>query len=272
MPRVLVTGCSSGFGLDATVELARRGCDVVATMRNLDKRDRLDKTVADAGVAHRVHVARLDVTDDDSIVAAVRDAGELDAVVNNAGIAVGGAFEEVSDEQFRAVMETNFFGVLAVTRAVLPAMRERGTGRIVVVSSVSAFHGGPGMSSYHASKWAVEGWAESLAMEVRSFGVDVVLVEPGSYATDIWDTSARVMPPGSPYAPMAEKLERYVDEKIRGRARDPKEVAVAIADAVTSPRPRFRYPVGPDAKVMRVVTRVLPHRVFDWVARREVGL
>jgi NAD(P)-dependent dehydrogenase (short-subunit alcohol dehydrogenase family) len=219
-----------------------------------------------------VTVERLDVTDADSVTAAIAAAGELDAVVNNAGIAVGGAFEEVPDAEFRAVMETNFFGVLAVTRAVLPAMRERGSGRIVVVSSVAAFHGGPGMSSYHASKWAVEGWAESLAMEVRPFGVEVVLVEPGSYATDIWDTSGRVKPAGSPYASMAEKLERYVDEKIRGRARDPKEVAVAIADAVTSPRPRFRYPVGADAKVMRVVTRVVPHRLFDWIARREVGL
>jgi NAD(P)-dependent dehydrogenase (short-subunit alcohol dehydrogenase family) len=272
MPTVLVTGCSSGFGLDAAVELGRRGWDVVATMRNLDKRERLDKAVADAGVAHRVRLTRLDVNDAESITAAVAAAGELDAVVNNAGVALGGAFEEVSDAQFREVMETNFFGVLAVTRATLPAMRQRGRGRIVVVSSVSAFHGGPGMSSYHASKWAVEGWAESLAMEVRPFGVEVVLVEPGSYATDIWDTSARVKPEGSPYAAMAKTLEHYVDEKIRGRARDPREVAVAIADAVTSSRPRFRYPVGPDAKVLRVVTRLLPHRMFDWVARREVGL
>jgi NAD(P)-dependent dehydrogenase (short-subunit alcohol dehydrogenase family) len=194
MPRALITGCSSGFGLEATLSLARRGWDVVATMRNLDKRDRLDTRVTDAGLAHRVTVQQLDVNDAPSIAAAVGAAGQLDALVNNAGIAVGGAFEDLTDEQFRSVMETNFFGVLALTRAVLPGMRARGAGRVVVVSSDSAFYGAPAMSAYTASKWAVEGWAESIAHEVAPFGIRVALVEPGAYRTDIWGSSPRVVP------------------------------------------------------------------------------
>jgi NAD(P)-dependent dehydrogenase (short-subunit alcohol dehydrogenase family) len=272
MPRALITGCSSGFGLEATLSLARRGWDVVATMRNLDKRDRLDKRVADAGLAHRMTVQQLDVNDAPSIAAAVEAAGPLDALVNNAGIAVGGAFEDLTDEQFRSVMETNFFGVLALTRAVLPGMRARGVGRVVVVSSDSAFYGAPAMSAYTASKWAVEGWAESIAHEVAPFGIDVSLVEPGSYKTDIWDSSPRVIPDDSAYAALAEPVQTFVDEKLIPSGRDPREVGEVIADACTSPKPRFRYPVGPDAKAMHAARGVLPHRTIAWGIRRMIGL
>lgn len=272
MARALVTGCSSGFGLEATLALARRGWDVVPTMRNLDKRERLDKRVADAGLNHRVTLQRLDVNDTTSIAAAVEAAGVLDAVVNNAGIAVGGAFEDLSDDEFRSVMETNFFGVLALTRAVLPGMRARRAGRVVVVSSDSAFYGAPAMSAYTSSKWAVEGWAESLAHEVASFGIHVSLVEPGSYKTDIWDSSPRVIPDDSAYAAMAEPVQRFVDEKLIPSGRDPKEVGEVIADACTSAKPRFRYPVGPDARAMHAARGLVPHRAIAWGIRRMIGL
>ena len=272
MSRVLVTGCSSGFGLEIVLAAARRGWDVVATMRNLDKRERLDKVVADAGLTTRVTVARLDVTDGESIAECVRTCGPLDAVVNNAGIATGAAFEDLEDPEFRKVMETNFFGVLEVTRAVLPQMRERRWGRIVVVSSVSAFHGSPAMSAYTASKWAVEGWAESIRYEVEPFGVSVVLVQPGSYATDIWDASVRTLPDDSPYEPLARPLEEYVDTKVVGRARDPREVGEAVARALDARRPRLRYPVGPDAKVVSLAHGLVPDRALRWVVRRLTGL
>jgi len=187
MKSVLISGTSSGIGLVAAVELAQRGWQVVATMRSLEKRGPLDAAVAGAHVAGRVHVEPLDVTLPDSIDAGWRrtleiTGGRLDAIVHNAGVSVAAAFEDVPSHEERRVMETNFWGVLALTRAVLPTLRAQREGRILIVSSNSAYAGEPANSIYCASKWAVEGWAESLAFEVTPFGLDVVLVSQGTHA------------------------------------------------------------------------------------------
>jgi NAD(P)-dependent dehydrogenase (short-subunit alcohol dehydrogenase family) len=274
---VLITGCSSGFGKEAAVELAVRGWQAFATMRNLDKRGPLDEAAGKAGVADRVRVLPLDVTDQASIDSAVKEVlaatgGTLDAVVNNAGVSAGGAFEDLPEDEFRRTFETNFYGVLAVTRAVLPTMREQRKGRIVVVSSDSAFYGAPAMSAYTASKWAVEGWAESVAYELSLFGIDVICIEPGAYRTEIWDSSPRYIPPGSAYVALAEPIQRFVDEKLVPHARDPKEVGVAIAKALAAERPRFRYPVGPDAKAMFAAKGLVPRRVLTAGLRRYLGI
>jgi NAD(P)-dependent dehydrogenase (short-subunit alcohol dehydrogenase family) len=271
----LVTGCSSGFGMVTAAELARRGWQVFATMRNLDKRARLDEAIAAS--PDRVEILRLDVNDQASVDEAIdkvlaTTSGTLDAVVHNAGVSGAGAFEDLSDDDVRSVMETNFFGVLRVTKAVLPSMRSRRAGRIVVVSSASAFRGTPGQSHYVASKWAIEGWAESLSMEVRHFGIDVLCVEPGPYRTDIWDSSPRTMPEDSPYASMAKPLEEFFERRWMPRARDPQEVADAIADALDSTHPRFRYPVGPEAKMAAAARGKVPHRVFESLTSRVIGL
>ncbi|MCU1462855.1 MAG: short-chain dehydrogenase [Acidimicrobiales bacterium] len=269
---VLITGCSSGFGLDASVALAQKGWQVFPTMRNLDKRERLDKALAGAGVADRATVLQLDVDDAASITAALDRAGRLDAVVNNAGISLGGAFEDVDEADVRRVMETNFFGVLALTRAVLPGMRAQRSGHIVVVSSNSAFDGAPGMSAYTASKWAVEGWAECLAYEVTKFGIHVVLVEPGSYATDIWDSSPRIMPADGPYAEMGAIVEPAVDKQVIRRARDPREVADVIVKALESSKPKLRWPVGPDARIGHATHGIMPFGVRKAIVERVLGL
>lgn len=275
MPSVLITGCSSGFGLEAAAALARRGWQVFPSMRNLDKRERLDEAMATAG--GRSQLVQLDVTDQSSIERAVTEVleatgGTLDAVVHNAGVASGGAFEDVPDDDVRRVMETNFFGVLALTRAVLPAMRQRRRGRIVVVSSNSAFFGAPAMSIYTASKFAIEGWADSIAYEVAPFGIKVVCVEPGSYKTDIWDSSPRFIDDDSAYAMLREPVERYVDEQLAARARDPKEVGEVIVRALEARRPKFRYPVGPDAKATRVLSRIMPRSAMAFGVRKVLGL
>jgi NAD(P)-dependent dehydrogenase (short-subunit alcohol dehydrogenase family) len=277
MPSVLITGCSTGFGLDAAVAAAQRGWDVFATMRNLAKRDALDAAIAAAGVAGRVEVLALDVTDDESVAQCVKEVlartgGTLDGVVNNAGISLGGVFEDVPDEDVRRVFETNLFGVMRVTRAVLPTMRAQRRGRVVIVSSTSAFWGAPAMSAYHGSKWAVEGWAESLSHEVSLFGIDVVLVEPGAYKTAIWESSPRVVPDDSPYAPFAQPLQRFVDETMVPHARDPREVADVIVKALEARRPHLRYAVGPDAKATRALRTLLPHRAVRAGLRRVVGI
>jgi NAD(P)-dependent dehydrogenase (short-subunit alcohol dehydrogenase family) len=273
----LITGTSSGFGLHAAVEVARHGWRVFATMRNLGKRASLDAALAAAGVAKRVEVSRLDVTQPASIDEAVRAilqraGGHLDAVVHNAGVAVGGAFEDVPDSEARRVMETNFWGVLALTRTLLPAFRAQRSGRIVIVSSNSAYAGEPANAIYVASKWAIEGWAESLAYEVTPFGIGVVLVEPGSYKTAIWGNSPRMLPEGSAYRAAMQQLEKAIDEKVLANARDPREVAQVIARALDAQQPRFRYPVGPDAWIGHLVRGKLPTRLQRFAITRLLGL
>jgi NAD(P)-dependent dehydrogenase (short-subunit alcohol dehydrogenase family) len=194
MPTVLITGTSTGFGRVTTELLAARGWRVFATMRDLARKDSLEHALREAGLSERVTFVRLDVTDPASIETAVATVlsetdNTLDAVVHNAGIAVAGVLEDLSDGDIWRVMDTNFFGVLRLTRALLPRFREQRRGRIVLLSSQAAFAGQPGNSMYCASKWALEGWAESLAYEVDPFGIDVVLIEPGSYRTEIWSST-----------------------------------------------------------------------------------
>jgi NAD(P)-dependent dehydrogenase (short-subunit alcohol dehydrogenase family) len=262
MPTVLITGTSSGFGLVTTVELAKHGWNVIATMRDLSKRNELDRAVATAGVTHLVGVEQLDVTDAQSIDRAISGLDlrnrPLDAVVHNAGVAVGGAFEDLSDAHIRRVMDVNYFGVLALTQRLLPTFRAQRRGRIVIVSSESAFSGQPANSPYCASKWAIEGWAESVAYELEHFGIEIILIEPGAYRTNIWDSSPRVLPETSAYRPLLRHLEVAVDAYVAKTARDPIEVAVAIAKQLDAPRPRFRTAVGPTAKFMHFARGKLP--------------
>lgn len=248
MRTVLITGTSAGFGLLAVVELARRGWRVVASMRNLDRKGPLEAALANAGVAQNVEIIQLDVTNPASVAKGV-DAtlaitgGFLDAVVHNAGVAAAGAFEDIPEPELRRVMDTNFFGVLALTRALLPTLRKQRSGRIVIVSSEAAFNGQPGNSIYVASKWAVEGWAESIAYEVEQLGIQVVLVEPGPYVTDIWQASPRFAPSDSVYRRWSENVFRAGDGHVAAKGRDPQEVAVKIAKVLEADRPSFRNPV-----------------------------
>ncbi|SFV28819.1 SDR family NAD(P)-dependent oxidoreductase [Hyphomicrobium facile] len=262
MPTVLVTGTSSGFGLVTVVELAKRGWDVVATMRDLAKRHELDRALAAGGASSNVRIEQLDVTDPQSIDRAVASLGlpdrPLDAVVQNAGVAVGGVFEDLDEQHVRHVMEVNYFGVLALTKRLLPTFRAQRHGRIVIISSEAAFAGMPANSPYTASKWAIEGWAESLAYEVEHFNIDIILVEPGAYKTSIWESSPRVLPKTSPYFPMLHHLEVVVDAHVAKAARDPVEVAKAVANALETKRPKFRYAVGPTAKFMHFARGKLP--------------
>jgi NAD(P)-dependent dehydrogenase (short-subunit alcohol dehydrogenase family) len=277
MRSVLITGTSSGFGLVSSLELARRGWRVVATMRDPAKKGALETAAREAGVSERIIIERLDVTDTAGMRAAVEailahSGGSLDAVVHNAGVAVGGAFEDLPADELRRVMATNFFGVLDLTRCLLPTFRQQRRGRILVVSSDSAYSGEPANSIYCASKWAVEGWAESLAFEVEPFGIDVILVEPGPYRTAIWSNSPRIKPAGTAYGPWLEQMEKAVDAHIANDLRDPREVAVVIAQALEAPRPRFRYPVSTFSQVRHFLRGKLPARLLRLGVNRMLGL
>jgi NAD(P)-dependent dehydrogenase (short-subunit alcohol dehydrogenase family) len=276
MRTVLITGASSGIGLATSVELAKRGWSVVATMRDLEKRGELERGLQSAGVSKQVRVEQLDVTDPQSIDRAVAGLDlpnrPLDAVVHNAGVAVGGAFEDLDDAHIRRVMEVNYFGVLALTRRLLPAFRAQRRGRIVIISSEAAFSGQPANSPYSASKWAIEGWAEALAYEVEHFNIDIILIEPGAYRTNIWESSPRIMPKDSAYLPLLRHLEFAVDAYVAKTARDPQEVAKAVARALDAPRPRFRNAVGPTAKFTHFARGKLPASVMRKIFSRFFSL
>ncbi len=220
---------------------------------------------------------RLDVRDAASIDAAVTEVclltgGRLDAVVHNAGIAVGGAFEDVPDAAAREVFETNVFGVFALTRRVLPVMRARGHGRIVVISSSAGALGNPALSLYASTKWALEGWAESVVVELASVGIDLCMVEPGPYRSEIFERSPRHRPADTAYAGVVDAVERHVDITVKRQAGDPTEVAVAVADLLDADRPRFRTPVGRDGRVAWAMRGIVPWSVRQRIVRRVLKL
>jgi len=216
MAVALVTGCSSGNGLATAVALARAGHTVAATMRRLDRGADIEK-IAD-GEKLPIYLAAVDVNDDESVrsgfAKVVRDLGPIDALVNNAGIPGGMAVEETSLETFRSVMETNFFGALRCIKAVVPAMRERRSGIIVNITSISGRIASASQSSYAASKWALEALSESLAQEMRPFRVRVAIVEPGVIATSIFGKAAQLSERHYPYRKRIRALIEAALEKL----------------------------------------------------------
>jgi len=277
MRTVLITGTSSGFGLVATVELARRGWRVFATMRSLDRKGPLEAALEEAGARENVEVALLDVTEPASVREAVAatllaTGGRLDAVVHNAGVAAGGAFEDLPDADVRRVMEANFFGVLDLTRALLPAFRAQRAGRILIVSSDAAFLGQPANSIYCASKWAIEGWAEAITHELAPFGIEVVLIEPGPYVTDIWRHSPRICPEGSAYRQWVQYVFRAGEGHLAKHGGDARDVAKAIANILEARRPAFRNPVGRFARIAHLLHGKVPSSVMRRGIARYLGL
>jgi NAD(P)-dependent dehydrogenase (short-subunit alcohol dehydrogenase family) len=264
----LITGSSSGFGLLTSIELARAGFRVVATMRDLSRRDRLDQAAVAAGVAGQLDLRALDVTNFEALPgfvdAVVRDHGRLDVLVNNAGFAVAGFAEDIRLEELRRQFDTNFFGTVAMTKAALPTMRRQHSGHIIMVSSIGGLLGSVSVSSYSASKHALEGWSESLRLEVNALGIKVVLVEPGAYLTDIWTRGAVMGEKATQET--SPNIQRSLRMRNRIQAlpkRDPIEVARLIASIAQDPNPKLRYLVGRDAKIQLAMKRILPWKSFE---------
>ncbi len=264
----VVTGSSSGFGLLTSIELARAGFRVVATMRDLGRRDRLDQAGAAAAVAGQLDIRALDVTNFDAIPAfvdaVVGDHGRVDVLVNNAGFAVAGFAEDIKLGELRRQFETNFFGAVAMAKAVLPTMRRQRSGHIIMVSSIGGLLGSVSLSSYSASKHALEGWSESLRMEVNALGIKVVLVEPGAYLTDIWTRGAVMGEKATQEtSPNIQRILRMRDRIQALPKRDPIEVARLVASIAQDPNPKLRYLVGRDAKIQLAMKRILPWKRFE---------
>lgn len=268
---VLVTGSSTGLGKETALHLAERGFHVYATVRDPEHADALYAAADERRV--ELSVLPLDVTDPDSIEQAVRtivtESGGLYGVVNNAGIGLRGYFEDLADEEIRQVFEANVFGVMAVTKAVLPTMREARRGRIILISSVGGRIGSLGVTAYCATKFAVEGFGESLFMELAPLGVRVVLVEPGIVKTERWTTNRglakNALNPQSPYYAWFRQAEKESDQLVQAAEATPADVAAVVERALTARRPRLRYMVGRKAKIAVALKRWLPGELFERV-------
>jgi NAD(P)-dependent dehydrogenase (short-subunit alcohol dehydrogenase family) len=271
---VLVTGTSSGLGEACALRLDRAGWRVFAGVRRVEDGDRLRKR-ASPGLTPLL----LDVTDSDAIASAAVAVGDrLEGLVNNAGIAVAAPVELVSLDELRRQLEVNLVGQVAVTQALLPALR-RARGRVVNVGSIGGRSALPFLGPYAASKFALEAITDSLRLELRPFGIEVSIIEPGSIATRIWekggaaaDDLARHLPPSATelYVERADALRQVATAAAR-RGETPDEVAKAVEHALTAPRPKTRYLVGKHARQRALLER-MPDRVRDRVlARRLFG-
>ena len=248
----VVTGTSTGIGYETSLMLARNGFLTFATMRNLNKSDNIKSIAAKENLP--IRITQLDVTDDVSIKNAVQtiltDKGRIDVLVNNAGYVLEGAFEDLSVDEIKAQYETNVFGLIRTTQAVLPIMRKQKSGIIVNISSAAGRFGYPGGSAYISTKFAVEGLSESMAYELEPFGIKVVVVEPGVIRTNIFDSvvvARKSQDPNSPYTQITQKMASAFEEMMKN-ASSPELVAKVVLEAVTNENPNFRYLAGKDVE------------------------
>ena len=265
---VLITGCSTGIGRATAIRLARAGHSVWATARQ-------EHSIADLRDVS-CHTTALDVTDEASMRAAVQrvlaEHGRIDALVNNAGYSQSGAIETLSMQDLRRQFETNVFGLVRMSQLVLPGMRERRHGRIVNMSSMGANFTFPGGGAYHASKYAVEALSDALRFEVKGFGVDVVIVQPGlirtAFATTAAAAAAAPAPDDGPYAAFNAQVARstkdaYETGLLARFGGEPDDVARAVELAITARRPKIRVRVTPSATMLIGQRRLMTDRLWD---------
>jgi NAD(P)-dependent dehydrogenase (short-subunit alcohol dehydrogenase family) len=276
----VVTGASTGIGRATALHLDRLGFTVFAGVRKAADAESLR-----AAGSQRLEPLTIDVADEASIGAAAQEVAErvgesgLAALINNAGIGVGGPVELLSLEDVRRQLEVNLVGQVGVTQALIPLLR-RATGRIVFMSSVGGRLAIPYMSPYHMSKWGLEALADALRIELRPWGIEVVVIEPGSIATPLWDKAqdtADHLISGMDaegrelYGENVAALQASAQEEA-ARGIPPERVAEVVATALGARRPRTRYLVGRDAKINARVRRLVPDRVFDRLLSRQMGL
>ncbi len=266
---VLVTGATTGLGRETALYLAEKGFQVYATTLNPQDSDAIEAPARKRNL--NLQVLQLDITDPEGINDVMRtiyeQTGGIYGVVNNAGIGLRGYFEDLSEEEIRRVFEANVFGTMAVTRAALKYMRPARQGRIVIITSVGGKTGALAVSAYCATKFAQEGFGESLAQEVLPFGIHVSLVEPAIIKTERWGINRGVakgaLNPESPYFEWFRESERLSDLLVKTSPTKPLDVARAIHRALSEKKPRLRYMVGSRAKLVFALRRYLPGELFE---------
>lgn len=263
----IVTGSSSGIGMDTAVTLARNGFLTYATVRNMEKSS-IIKTAAEKEKLP-IKVVHLDVTDDQSVNNAIRtidsEDGRIDVLVNNAGYGLVGAFEDLSIDEIKNQYETNVFGLMRVTQAVLPIMRRQKSGIIVNVSSGAGLFGYPGGSAYVSTKFAVEGLSESISYELGPFGIKVVLIEPGFIKTNFANAmliGKKAQDLNSPYSKMMQRMQANSGEMTKN-ASPVDVVSKAILEAVTNKSPNLRYLAGRDVETWAASKKTMSDAEFQ---------
>jgi NAD(P)-dependent dehydrogenase (short-subunit alcohol dehydrogenase family) len=248
----VVTGSSSGIGFEIALMLARNGFQTYATMRNLAKSENIKSIASKENLP--IYIEQLDVTDNRSVTNAIQaivsKANSIDVLVNNAGYALTGAFEDLAIEEIKAQYETNLFGLIRTTQTVLPIMRKQKSGTIVNISSGAGRFGYPGGSAYVSTKFAVEGLCESMAYELEPFGIKVILVEPGVIKTNFANgivVAEKSQNPNSPYSQIMQKMSTSFEHMLEN-ASSPDLVAKVVLQAVTSENPCLRYLAGKDVE------------------------
>lgn len=271
----IITGASSGFGLLTTLELAKKDYFVIATMRNLEKQVDLISQATKLHLQQNIKVQQLDVTDQGSIhnfQLFLKEINRVDLLINNAGYATGGFVEEIPVEEYRKQFETNLFGAISITQLALPYMREQKSGKIINISSISGQVGFPGLSPYVSSKYALEGWSESLRLEVQPFGIDVALIEPGSYNTNIWEVGKQLATnqsdSSSPYNEYMDKIQKHINSG-SDTFGNPIDVANKIVEIAEARRTTLRYPIGKGVKFMIFAKKILPWRLWEFLVLKS---
>jgi short-subunit dehydrogenase len=263
---VLITGVSSGIGKAIAELLSKNGFRVFGTTR---------RPIETNGQLENMEIVQLDVRDKESVLHCVQTvldrAGRIDALVNNAGYALIGSLEETGIEEARELFETNFFGVLRMSRAVLPTMRQQRHGRMANIGSVAGFLPMPYQGIYAASKHALEGYSESLDHEVRQFGIRVSVIEPGFTRTNIGQNGRFASQPLAAYDDQRNRVLQIVQERIMGGG-DPGRVAAVVWEALTSRSPRLRYPAGREARFLSQLRKFSPSGFFDRGFRKQFRL
>jgi short-subunit dehydrogenase len=280
MKTILITGATAGIGRHAALELVRQGHHVIATGRRENALVALAEEAAKIGKG-KLEGIRLDVCDEEAVKAVAADVLErtngrgIDVLVNNAGYGQMGPLEEVSDAELRKQYDTNVFGLMNVTRAFLPKMRERGNGTIINVSSIGGRTTFPLMGAYNSTKYAVESLSDALRRELAPFGIAVSLVEPGPIRTEFNDTAMATINHdrvgASVYAPVVAQAEKF-REKFEKQSAGPEVTTKAIVHAVNARRPRVRYVVPFSSALMLAIVSWLPTRAVDAIFRVMSGL
>jgi len=257
MNTIFITGASAGIGKATAIEFSKKGWNVIATMRSPEKEIELTRY-------DNISILPLDVTNTESIHKAVNTAialfGQIDVLVNNAGFYTIGALESFSDEDIEKQISTNLLGLIRVTKAVLPYMRQKRSGKIINLSSVAGRTSVPIQSLYHASKWGVEGFSESLQFEVKPFGIDVVLVEPGVIKTDFYNRSMNCVIANDEYSDYAAAVSRNL-VKGGNDGSTPEEVGKKILQIATCTKPKLRYPVGKSTAIL-YLHKIMPRWLY----------
>jgi short-subunit dehydrogenase len=250
----LITGCSSGIGYETALMLGRNGFRTFATMRNTKKSDSLQEVIRKEGLD--VSIRQLDVNDDASIENTINniknEANRIDILINNAGFGLVGFFEDLTLDEIRDQFETNFFGVLKITKKIIPIMRIQKSGTIINISSGAGQVGFPGISAYVSTKFAIEGFSESLMYELLPYGIKVVIIEPGVIKTDFFrncKVSEHSMKKNSTYSPSLDKFQRNI-ELMQEHATSPTDVAKVIIQVLGNNEPKQRYIVGNDVAMI----------------------